>query len=274
MSLLEVEGLSRRFGGVQALSELSFALEAGVVHAIIGPNGAGKTTLFNIVTGLVRPSAGKVRLDGRDVTGSAPHALARRGVSRTFQNLQIFFNMTVRENVMVGRHLHLRRGFLGSLLHLPHVLRSERAAAAKAAELLGFVGLEGRLDEPADALPYGALKRLEIARALAAEPRLLLLDEPAAGCNETESRELQELLRKVAATGVTIVLVEHDMRLVMSVSDHVIVLDHGQKLAEGTADEVRGDPAVIAAYLGQGAAAPTADADEGPVVEVIDAPRR
>jgi branched-chain amino acid transport system ATP-binding protein len=253
MSLLAVEGLSRLFGGVRAVDELSFELAGGRVHAIIGPNGAGKTTLFNLITGVLPPSSGSIRLDGRDVTGLPPEALAGLGVSRTFQNLQIFANMTVRENVLVGRHLHLDRSFLKALLGWQSIHRGDRAAVARADALLDRVGLAAWRDAAADRLPYGALKRLEIARALATEPRLLLLDEPAAGCNATETEEINGLLRQINADGVTIVLVEHDMRLVMSLADHIVVLDHGRMLAEGTAAEIRRNPAVIEAYLGQGA---------------------
>ena len=253
MSLLAVDGLSKVFGGVRAVDNLSFEIAAGAIYSIIGPNGAGKTTLFNLITGVLPATGGTVRLDGRDVGGLAPFALAALGLSRTFQNLQIFDNMTLLENVMVGRHLHIERGFLQCLFRLPSIARSDARCRAQAEVLLQEVGLSEYRDAPADALPYGALKRLEIARALAAEPRLLLLDEPAAGCNASETREIDGLIQNVATQGVTVVLVEHDMRLVMDVSDRILVLDHGAKLAEGTADEVRRNPEVIAAYLGSAA---------------------
>jgi len=250
MTILAVESLSREFGGVHALDALSFAVEEGHVHSVIGPNGAGKTTLFNVITGIYRPSAGRVRFAGEDVTGLQPHLLAARGMSRTFQNLQIFFNMTTRENVMVGLHRHLDSRMAPAILRLPRIARGDMMAREKAAALLDYVGLGDQIDEAANGLPYGALKRLEIARALAAEPRLLLLDEPAAGLNPAETRAIDDLIGRVAARGVTILLVEHDMRLVMEVSDRILVLDYGRKLAEGNAAEVRANPDVIAAYLG------------------------
>ncbi len=254
MSLLEVEGLTRVFGGIHALEKLSFTLAERGVHAIIGPNGAGKTTLFNLITGTLSPTSGRILFAGEDITALPPEARAARGMSRTFQNLQIFFNMTVRENVLVGRHLHLDRSILRALLRLPGLRRSEAEARREADRLLERVGLENWRDSDAASLPYGGLKRLEIARALAGAPRLLLLDEPAAGCNERETREIEELLGELARDGITIVLVEHDMRLVMNISDHILVLDHGRKLAEGSAESVRSDPRVIEAYLGHGAA--------------------
>ncbi len=251
MTLLEAVELSRTFGGVHAVEGLSFSLPKGGIHSIIGPNGAGKTTLFNLITGLLRPSRGRILFKGEDVTGLAPERLARLGISRTFQNLQVFFNMTVLENILVGRHLHLHRNPISALLRLPGFRRAEVEARAQAERLLEEVGLGGLGSRPADSLPYGALKRLEIARALAADPELLLLDEPAAGCNERETREIAELLTRLAGRGITIVLVEHDMRLVMGISDHILVLDHGRKLAEGSAEEVRRDPRVVEAYLGR-----------------------
>ena len=253
MSLLAVERLTRSFGGVRAVQDLSFAIPAGGMHSIIGPNGAGKTTLFNLVTGVLRPTRGSIRFKGEEIAGLPPERLAARGISRTFQNLQIFFNMSVLDNVLVGSHLALDRNVLRALLRLPRLRRSERRARRDAEALLERVGLAEWRDAPADSLPYGALKRLEIARAMAGRPELLLLDEPAAGCNERETQEIEQLLRGLVEDGVTIVLVEHDMRLVMNVSDHIIVLDHGQMLAEGDAETVRSDPAVVEAYLGQAA---------------------
>jgi branched-chain amino acid transport system ATP-binding protein len=250
MSLLSVENLSREFGGIQAVAGLSFAIEVGRIHSIIGPNGAGKTTLFNLITGVYTPTGGRIHFDGADVTALSTAARAKRGIQRTFQNLQVYFNMSALENVMVGRHLHLDTRILPSLLRLPSVTRANNAAQAKAAELMQMVGLGAYLDADADSMPYGALKRLEVARALAAEPKLLLLDEPAAGLNPKETHEIDELIKRIAATGTTVVLVEHDMKLVMGVSDHILVLDRGRKLAEGNAAEVRANPDVVRAYLG------------------------
>jgi branched-chain amino acid transport system ATP-binding protein len=255
MSLLRIDGLSKEFGGVHAVAELSFEIAAGHIHSIIGPNGAGKTTLFNLITGVYAPTAGRIWLADEDVTELPTAARASRGLQRTFQNLQVFYNMTAIENVMVGRHLHVKPRLVPALLRLPGVGRTDRAARARAAELIRFVGLGPWLDAAADAMPYGALKRLEIARALAAEPQLLLLDEPAAGLNPVETAEIDELIKKIAEAGTTVVLVEHDMKLVMGVSDRILVLDYGRKLAEGTAAEVRANPEVIRAYLGTGAAA-------------------
>ncbi len=250
MSLLRVEQLNKSFGGVHAVQDLSFEVDPGTIHSVIGPNGAGKTTLFNLVTGVYTPSSGNIFLDDQPTAGRPAHVLARLGMSRTFQNLQICMNMTALENVMVGRHLHLDRRFLPAMLRLPGIVRGDRDCRDKAAELMNFVGTGRYLDSDAASMPYGALKRLEIARALAAEPRLLLLDEPAAGLNANETAEIDVLIQKVAQTGVTVVLVEHDMKLVMNISDHILVLDYGKKLAEGTAEAVRHNPDVIAAYLG------------------------
>ena len=251
MSLLAVEHIGIDFGGLKALEDVSFAAEAGTIFSIIGPNGAGKTTLFNIVSGLYKPGSGRILLDGQEVTGFEPHRLAARGLSRTFQNLQIFFRMTALENVMVGRHLHERKSLVAHMLALPWVTAQNRATRARAQELLARVGLSDQAEMSASSLPYGALRRLEIARALAAEPRVLLLDEPAAGCNPVETEEIDRLIHSLAKDdGITVVLVEHDMKLVMNISDRIHVLDYGRTLAEGSAEEVRRNPEVIAAYLG------------------------
>jgi len=250
MSTLRVDNLSKEFGGVHAVQSLSFELAAGSVHSIIGPNGAGKTTLLNLLTGVYRPSTGRIFFDGRDLTGSPAHGFAAAGIGRTFQNLQIFANMTALENVMTGRHLRERCPLWSTMLRTPSLARAERESRAQSMQLLRFVGLADYADAGADSMPYGALKRLEIARAIAGEPRFLLLDEPAAGLNPTESMEIGELIRQLARGGTTVVLVEHNMKLVMGVSDRIVVLDYGRKLCEGTAEEVRSDPRVIEAYLG------------------------
>jgi branched-chain amino acid transport system ATP-binding protein len=248
--LLEVSNLTKIFGGVRAVQNVSFSVDPGLVYSVIGPNGAGKTTLFNLITGIYTPSEGQIRLDGLDIAGTAPNRLARLGMARTFQNLQVCMNMTAIENVMVGAHLRLDRNPLKAALRLPAIAKRDAELRAEAVELMRFVGLDAFVDAGADAMPYGALKRLEIARALAAKPRILFLDEPAAGLNPKETAEIDVLIRKVADSGVTVVLVEHDMKMVMNISDRILVLDYGRRLAEGTAEEVRGNPDVIAAYLG------------------------
>jgi len=250
MALLEVKQLSIQFGGVKAVQNVSFSIEAGIVYAVIGPNGAGKTTLFNLITGVYTPTSGEIKLDGESIEGKAPNELARRGVARTFQNLQICMNMSALENVMVGAHLRLDRNPLKAALRLPSITRRDAELRIESAELMRFVGLQAYIDARADSMPYGALKRLEIARALALKPRILFLDEPAAGLNPKETIEVDALVRKVADSGVTVVLVEHDMKMVMNLSDRILVLDYGRKLAEGTGEEVRRNPDVIAAYLG------------------------
>jgi len=250
MALLEVNDLSIHFGGVKAVQNVSFTIDAGIVYAVIGPNGAGKTTLFNLITGIYTPTTGSILLDGESITGKSPDELARRGVARTFQNLQICMNMSAIENVMVGAHLRLDRNLLKAAVRWPALKKRDRELHAEAAELMRFVGLESYVDARADSMPYGALKRLEIARALAMKPRLIFLDEPAAGLNPKETIEVDELVRKVADSGVTVVLVEHDMKMVMNLSDRILVLDYGKKLTEGTGAEVRRNPDVIAAYLG------------------------
>ncbi|MHC5654254.1 ABC transporter ATP-binding protein [Stappia sp. ICDLI1TA098] len=247
---LSVDGIGISFGGVKAVDGVSFTAHDGQVLSIIGPNGAGKTTLFNLVSGVYQPKTGRVTLSGAQVTALAPNRLAERGMSRTFQNLQVFFRMTARENVMVGRHLKEKRGLLAHLFALPSTGRQNRESAAIADGLLARVGLTDYADTLASNMPYGALKRLEIARALAAEPQVLLLDEPAAGCNPVETEEIEKLVRRIADEGVAVVLVEHDMKLVMRISDRILVLDQGRQLAEGTGEEIRRNPKVIEAYLG------------------------
>ncbi|MFC0131236.1 high-affinity branched-chain amino acid ABC transporter ATP-binding protein LivG [Massilia eurypsychrophila] len=251
--MLVIEHLSKSFGGVHAVQDVTFAVREGAIHSVIGPNGAGKTTLFNLVSGIYTPTSGKIMFNGEDVAGMSPDALARRGVSRTFQNLQVCMNMTAIDNVMVGSHLRLNQNLFASMLRLPAVRRADEECRAEAARLMQFVGVGKYEGADANQMPYGALKRLEIARALAASPKLLLLDEPAAGLNHTETGEIEDLIRKVAQSGVTVLLVEHDMKLVMNLSDHILVLDYGKTLAEGTAAEVRANPDVIAAYLGAAA---------------------
>ena len=250
MALLEVKQLSIQFGGVKAVQNVSFSIEAGIVYAVIGPTGAGKTTLFNLITGVYTPTSGAILLDGESIEGKAPNELARRGVARTFQNLQICMNMSALENVMVGAHLRLDRNPLKAALRWPSITRRDAELRTESAELMRFVGLDAYIAARADSMPYGALKRLEIARALALKPRIIFLDEPAAGLNPKETIEVDALVRKVADSGVTVVLVEHDMKMVMNLSDRILVLDYGRKLAEGTGEEVRRNPDVIAAYLG------------------------
>ncbi len=250
MALLEVDELSKAFSGVMAVQDVTFKVEAGDVYSVIGPNGAGKTTLFNLITGIYRPSSGEILLDGETITGLPPHRLAQKGMARTFQNLQVCMNLSAVENVMLGAHLALDRNLFKAMFSLPTVRRADRALYEQATELMGFVGLEPYLNSAASAMPYGALKRLEIARALAAKPRILFLDEPAAGLNPRETAEIDALVRALADRQTTVVLVEHDMKMVMNISDRILVLNYGKKLIEGSAREVRRDPEVIAAYLG------------------------
>ncbi len=250
MNLLEVSNLSISFGGVKAVQDVSFSVPAGTIYSVIGPNGAGKTTLFNLITGIYTPDHGAIRLQGENIVGKAPNQLAALGMARTFQNLQICSNMSAIENVMVGAHLRLNRNLVKAALRFPSIRRRDLELREEAAQLMRFVGLERFLDSDADSMPYGALKRLEIARALAMQPRVVFLDEPAAGLNPRETEEVAQLVRRVAESGVTVVLVEHDMKMVMALSDRILVMEYGRKLTEGTAEEVRTNPDVIAAYLG------------------------
>lgn len=252
MSLLDVKGLGIGFGGIRAVDDVTFSTEPGKIFSIIGPNGAGKTTLFNLISGVYRTESGSVRLLGEEVTRLSPEALAARGMARTFQNLQVFFRMSALDNVMVGAHVHEKpRGF-SHLLGLPATARENRRTRDEAMALLTRLRLADVAERTAGNLSYGQLKRLEIARALASRPKILLLDEPAAGCNPTETAEIDEIIVEVARSGVGILLVEHDMKLVMGVSDRVLVLTQGRVLIEGTPAEVANSPAVIEAYLGTG----------------------
>ncbi|MFC5475832.1 ABC transporter ATP-binding protein [Paraherbaspirillum soli] len=248
--MLAIRALNKTFGGIKAIQDISFSIKAGAIHSVIGPNGAGKTTLFNLITGVYAPSSGEILFCDENVAGKAPEQLARRGMSRTFQNLQVCMNMRAIDNVMVGAHLRLDQGLLPAIFRTSGMRRADRLCRDEAAHVMQFVGVGRYLDVDASQMPYGALKRLEIARALMAKPKMLLLDEPAAGLNHTETGEIETLIEKIAASGVTVVLVEHDMKLVMNLSDHISVLNYGKKLAEGSAAEVRANPDVIAAYLG------------------------
>jgi len=250
--MLRVEGITQVFGGITALGDVSFSVKQGEIKGVIGPNGAGKTTLFNIITGVYRQTAGDVFLEGEKVSLLPPEKLARRRMVRTFQNVELFGRMTVLENVMVGLHTRSRSGILSCALKLPRHLREERRIREQALAWLQFAGIDGHAADTAENLPFGKGRLLEIARAMALEPKIILLDEPAAGLNSRETSDLGTLIHKIRSSGVTVVLVEHDMDLVMDICDSILVLNLGRKLAEGTPREIQENPEVIAAYLGEG----------------------
>ena len=251
MMMLEIKNLYRRFGGLQAVSDVSFSVPQGMIKAVIGPNGAGKTTLFNLISGALPPSAGEVQFKGKPIHGLEPHRIARQGMARTYQNIKLYPGMTALENVMVGRHCQSRAGFLSGMLSLPWTGKEEKSSRAAALELLGLLDIADLAGVEATSLAFGQQRAVEFARALAMEPELLLLDEPAAGLNIYETAEVARLISKINGQGITVLLVEHDMSLVMDISQEIVVLSFGEKIAEGTPAEIQHNSEVIRIYLGE-----------------------
>ncbi len=252
MSMLSIRGLGKHFGGLQVLHDVNLEVPGGAIFALIGPNGAGKTTVFNLVTGLLRPSAGAISFEGQDLAGIAPHRITRLGIARTFQNIRLFPDMTLLQNVMVGRHHLTNYSGIAALFALPSFREAERRSRERALELLSWVKLDHKAESTADNLSYGEQRKLEFARALATEPKLLLLDEPVAGMNSSEKAVLMEEIRNIRDRGYGVFLIEHDMRFVMNLCDRVAVLNFGRIIAEGAPEEIRNNPEVIEAYLGRG----------------------